>query len=59
MAIYGYARVSIREQNLDAQLAELKAAGCVQIFREKLSGKARGDHPELTLHLPLSRRGDS
>jgi DNA invertase Pin-like site-specific DNA recombinase len=58
MAVYGYARVSTREQNLDAQLAELTAAGCTRIFREKLSGKARGDRPELTRALAALRAGD-
>jgi len=39
---YGYARVSTREQDLSGQVAELTAAGCAKVFREKASG-ARGD----------------
>ena len=46
MPLYGYARVSTREQDLAAQDAELRAAGCVKTFREKVSG-AKTDRPEL------------
>ena len=35
--LIGYARVSATHQNLDRQLATLKAARCRKIFREKLS----------------------
>ena len=38
MVMYGYARVSTRDQNLAAQDAELRAAGCAKVFMEKVSG---------------------
>ena len=46
MPLFGYARVSTRDQNLVAQDAELRAAGCAKVFKEKVSG-ARSDRPEL------------
>ncbi|URZ16871.1 recombinase family protein [Clostridium felsineum] len=39
MAIYGYARVSTKEQNLDRQITALEEAGCVHIYQEKITGK--------------------
>ena len=46
MSLYGYARVSTREQDLAAQDVELRNAGCVKTFKEKVSG-AKTDRPEL------------
>ena len=53
----GYARVSTRGQDLDAQRAVLGAAGCVRIFEEKASG-AKRDRPELARMLDHLRAGD-
>ncbi len=39
MAIFGYARVSTLDQNLDSQKDELSKYGCSKIFFEKVSGK--------------------
>src|SRR5271155_1233902 len=42
----GYARVSIYGQTLDAQLEQLRGAGCTKIYREKVTG-AHNDRREL------------
>ncbi|GAB1787168.1 hypothetical protein PMEGAPR54_61790 [Priestia megaterium] len=44
--IYGYARVSTKEQNLDRQLKQLLELGCDKIYEEKISG-ATTERPEL------------
>jgi DNA invertase Pin-like site-specific DNA recombinase len=46
MTTYGYARVSTNGQDLVAQEAELMAAGCAKVFKEKVSG-AKTDRAEL------------
>jgi len=43
----GYARVSDLSQNLDRQIAALRAEGCDKIFADKASGKAIKGRPEL------------
>jgi Resolvase, N terminal domain len=43
----GYARVSSLDQNLDRQIAALRAEGCEKIYREKASGKDMRNRPEL------------
>jgi DNA invertase Pin-like site-specific DNA recombinase len=53
----GYARVSTCGQTLDAQLEQLKAAGCVRVYREKATG-ARADRKELLRMLKNLVAGD-
>src|SRR6185369_2244260 len=43
---YGYARVSSKAQDYQAQVEALKAAGCEKIYSEKQSGKSRNGRPE-------------
>jgi len=43
----GYARVSSKGQNLDRQIAKLRAEKCDQIFREKASAASIRNRPEL------------
>jgi DNA invertase Pin-like site-specific DNA recombinase len=38
--LFGYARVSTRDQTLEAQLSRLTEAGCHKMFAEKVSGAA-------------------
>jgi DNA invertase Pin-like site-specific DNA recombinase len=44
--IYGYARVSTEAQDLTGATAQLQAAGCQKIFREKITGTTI-DRPQL------------
>lgn len=55
--IFGYARVSTGDQNLNAQLDALKAAGAARVFQEKKTGKSR-ERPELEKLLDQLREGD-
>ena len=57
MAIYGYARVSTNGQDLSAQIAELQAAGCGNIYKEKTSG-AKTDRPALVKLIRRLEDGD-
>ena len=57
MSIYGYARVSTKDQSLASQDAQLRAAGCTKIYAEKISG-ARSDRPELAKLLKRLDQGD-
>ncbi len=55
--IIGYARVSTYGQTLDAQLEQLKAAGCAKVYREKATG-AQVERRELQRMLKAMAPGD-
>jgi DNA invertase Pin-like site-specific DNA recombinase len=55
--LFGYARVSTQDQNLNLQLDDLTKAGCQRVFQEKVSSaKAR---PQLQKMLDILREGDT
>jgi DNA invertase Pin-like site-specific DNA recombinase len=55
--IYGYARVSTDAQDLSNQVAQLKAAGCATIFREKMTG-THAERPQLKKLMAKLEAGD-
>ncbi|MCY9324059.1 recombinase family protein [Bacillus haynesii] len=57
MTVYGYARVSTKDQNLARQIKALNDAGCEQIFREKVTGTKR-ERPQLEALLETVKEGD-
>lgn len=58
MTKIGYARVSTVDQNLEIQIAALKAAGCDVIRSEKRSGISTAGRTELGTVLDFLRHGD-
>ena len=58
-AIIGYARTSTADQKagLEAQCAELEAAGCSKVYSEQVSSVAKG-RPKLEAALDYVREGD-
>lgn len=56
--IFGYARVSTEQQNLDRQLDALRKYGCDTIYNEKMTGTKR-DRPELAKLLDRMTEGDT
>lgn len=59
MTLFGYARVSTNDQDLDIQIAALKASGCQTIRSEKKSGTNRESRTELQILLDFLREGDT
>src|SRR5271163_2070923 len=55
--LLAYARVSTYGQTLDAQLEQLRGAGCTRIYREKVTG-AHNDRRELLKMLKHLAAGD-
>lgn len=58
MARIGYARVSTVDQDLETQLAKLKAEGCGIVRSEKVSGGSRDGRAELATVIEFLRPGD-
>ncbi|UVK38746.1 recombinase family protein [Mesorhizobium sp. AR10] len=58
MSRIGYARVSTVDQDLDMQIAKLKAEGCAIIRSEKVSGASRDGRAELATIIDFLRPGD-
>lgn len=56
--LIGYARVSTDDQNLDLQLDALKAAGCTQVYTDKVTGTAK-TRDGLNEALKYARDGDT
>ncbi|MDX8341789.1 recombinase family protein [Draconibacterium sp. IB214405] len=55
--IFGYTKVSTKEQILDSQIDSQESAGCQEIFSEKISGK-RILKPPFDLLISKLRIGD-
>ena len=58
MTRIGYARVSTTDQDLEIQIAKLKAAGCEIVRSETGSGASRDGRTELETVLQFVRAGD-
>jgi DNA invertase Pin-like site-specific DNA recombinase len=56
--VIGYARVSTVDQKTEAQLPELRKAGCKRIYQENVSG-SRKERPELEKCLDRLEKGDT
>ena len=55
----GYARCSTAHQDTDAQVTELRSAGCQEVFAEKVSSRAPLERrPQLRACLETLREGD-
>jgi DNA invertase Pin-like site-specific DNA recombinase len=55
----GYARVSSVDQNLDRQIAALRAERCDETYREKVSGKSIRNRPQLEMAVDMLGTGDT
>ncbi|WP_114193529.1 recombinase family protein [Edaphovirga cremea] len=56
--IFGYARVSTKDQNLERQLSVLNLV-CDKVIAEKASGKSTSERPELQALISHLREGDT
>ena len=57
--LIGYARVSTEEQSLSLQTDALKAAGCLNIYEEKVTGSGKKARPQLDLAIKDLRPRDT
>lgn len=55
--IFGYARVSTEEQNLDMQIDALQQYGVEKLYQEKMTA-IKKDRPQLEELLKVLRKGD-
>ncbi|PFS40739.1 resolvase [Bacillus thuringiensis] len=55
--IFGYARVSTEEQNLDMQIDALQQYGVERLYQEKMTG-IKKERPQLEELLKVLRKGD-
>ncbi|WP_129727893.1 recombinase family protein [Ectobacillus funiculus] len=55
--IFGYARVSTQDQNLEMQLDTFSKYGVDEVFQEKMSGTKK-DRPQLAKMIDKLRKGD-
>jgi DNA invertase Pin-like site-specific DNA recombinase len=58
MAVFGYARVSSRDQDLATQDGALMAAGAAKVYREKVSGEHAANRPQLRKLINRLEPGD-
>lgn len=57
--VIGYARVSRRDQNPDAQEAELRAAGCTEVYVDHGESSRIADRPQWRECMRYMRAGDT
>lgn len=57
--VIGYARVSTREQNLEAQEAELRAAGATRVYVDRGESSRVSERPQWVVCLDHLRSGDT
>lgn len=57
--VIGYARVSRRDQNPDAQEAELRAAGCTEVYVDHGESSRIADRPQWRECMKYMRAGDT
>ncbi|MFP3489783.1 recombinase family protein, partial [Staphylococcus sp. SIMBA_130] len=55
--IFGYARVSTMDQNLNMQLDAFEKFGVDEVFKEKMTG-TKQERPELSKLMGKLRKGD-